>query len=84
MVSKRDEALMSLFSKRDLLGKHKIGIRLHARAPNPAFELVHLSQTDERVPVKVHVGEWDPDTVSAAIRYELGRSGQVYYVSNRV
>ena len=34
--------------------------------------------------MKVHVGEWDPDVVSAAIRYELARGGQVYYVSNRV
>ncbi len=38
----------------------------------------------DRLPVKVHVGEWDPDVVSAAIRSELARGGQVYYVSNRV
>ena len=37
-----------------------------------------------RRPVKVHVGEWDEDVVSAAIRLELAREGQVYYVSNRV
>ena len=37
-----------------------------------------------RLPVKVTVGEWDPDVVSAAIREELARKGQVYYVSNRV
>ena len=37
-----------------------------------------------RLPVKVTVGEWDPDVVSAAIRDELARRGQVYYVSNRV
>ncbi len=37
-----------------------------------------------RVPVKVHVGEWDEDLVSAAIRREVERGGQVYYVSNRV
>ena len=37
-----------------------------------------------RKPVKVHVGEWDEDVVSAAIRLELARGGQVYYVSNRV
>lgn len=37
-----------------------------------------------RRPVIVHVGEYDPDLVSAAIRLELGRKGQVYYVSNRV
>ena len=37
-----------------------------------------------RRPVVVHVGEYDPDVVSAAIRLELDRGGQVYYVSNRV
>ncbi len=37
-----------------------------------------------RLPVKVTVGEYDPDVVSAAIRDELARNGQVYYVSNRV
>ncbi|MBK5211002.1 MAG: transcription-repair coupling factor [Coriobacteriia bacterium] len=37
-----------------------------------------------RYPVKVHVGEWDEDVVSHAIRNELSRNGQVYYVSNRV
>ena len=37
-----------------------------------------------RLPVKVTVGEYDPDLVSAAIREELHRGGQVYYVSNRV
>ncbi len=37
-----------------------------------------------RLPVSVHVGEYDPDVVSAAIRAELERKGQVYYVSNRV
>ena len=43
-----------------------------------------LTPPDDRQAVKVHVGEWDPDVVSAAIRYELARGGQVYYVSTRV
>ena len=43
-----------------------------------------LTPPDNRRPVEVHVGEWDPDVVSAAIRFELSRKGQVYYVSNRV
>lgn len=43
-----------------------------------------LTPPDDRRPVKVHVGEWDPDLVSDAIRGELARKGQVYYVSNRV
>lgn len=37
-----------------------------------------------RTPVRVQVGEWNEDVVSAAIRHEVGRGGQVYYVSNRV
>lgn len=43
-----------------------------------------LTPPDDRLPVKVHVGEWDPDVVSESIRRELRRGGQVYYVSNRV
>ncbi len=43
-----------------------------------------MTPPDERRPVEVHVGEWDSDLVSAAIRRELARGGQVYYVSNRV
>ena len=37
-----------------------------------------LTPPDDRRPVKVHVGEWDPDLVSDAIRRELERKGQVY------
>jgi transcription-repair coupling factor (superfamily II helicase) len=37
-----------------------------------------------RFPVKVHVGEYDADVVSGAIRRELERGGQIYYISNRV
>ncbi len=43
-----------------------------------------LTAPDNRRPVEVHVGEWDPDIVAHAIRRELERSGQVYYVCNRV
>ncbi|WP_251198101.1 transcription-repair coupling factor [Anaerotardibacter muris] len=43
-----------------------------------------MSPPDDRRPVEVHVGEWDPDLVADAIRRELDRKGQVYYVSNRV
>jgi transcription-repair coupling factor (superfamily II helicase) len=37
-----------------------------------------------RFPVNVHVGEFDADTVQGAIRRELERGGQVYYIFNRV
>ncbi|MBQ6395012.1 MAG: DEAD/DEAH box helicase, partial [Atopobiaceae bacterium] len=43
-----------------------------------------LTPPPGRLPVRVEVGEYDPDKVSAAIRAEIARHGQVYYVSNRV
>ena len=43
-----------------------------------------LTPPDDKRPVEVHVGEWDPDVVSDAIRREMARGGQIYYVSNRV
>ena len=43
-----------------------------------------LTPPPNRQAVKVHVGEWDVDLVSAAIRLEMQRGGQVYYLSNRV
>lgn len=43
-----------------------------------------LTPPDDRHPVEVHVGEWDPDVVSDVIRREMARGGQIYYVSNRV
>lgn len=38
----------------------------------------------DRFPVTVHVGEYESETVSGAIRREIERGGQVYYISNRV
>jgi transcription-repair coupling factor (superfamily II helicase) len=38
----------------------------------------------ERFAVDVHVGEYDEDLVQAAVRAEIERGGQVYYVHNRV
>jgi transcription-repair coupling factor (superfamily II helicase) len=37
-----------------------------------------------RRPIRTHVGEWDPDLVAHAIRRELGRDGQTFYLHNRV
>lgn len=47
------------------------------------MSLIHTPPPNRR-PVAVHVGEWDEDIVSGAIRREMERGGQVYYVSNRV
>ncbi len=43
-----------------------------------------LTPPDNRRPIDVRVGEWDVDVVSGAIRREIQRGGQVYYLSNRV
>jgi len=37
-----------------------------------------------RKPVKTYVMPYDEDTVKEAIRFELARNGQVYYVHNRI
>ena len=43
-----------------------------------------LTPPKQRMAVDVHVGMWDSDVVCEAIRFEMSRGGQVYYVSNRV
>jgi transcription-repair coupling factor (superfamily II helicase) len=47
------------------------------------FSVIDTPPAD-RFPVKVHVGEYDEEVVSSAIRTEIQRGGQVYYISNRV
>ncbi len=39
---------------------------------------------EERLPVKIHVGDYDERLVRAAILREITRSGQVFYVHNRI
>ena len=38
----------------------------------------------DRLPVQTHVLPFDPDRIAEAVRYELAREGQVYFVHNRV
>ena len=38
----------------------------------------------ERMPVKTSVSEYDKNEISSAIKKELARGGQIYYVHNRV
>ncbi|MDR1816870.1 MAG: transcription-repair coupling factor [Puniceicoccales bacterium] len=38
----------------------------------------------ERLPIRTLVRAYDPDLVRAAIRHEIGRGGQVFYLHNRV
>lgn len=39
---------------------------------------------EERFPIRTYVMEWDDQTIAQAIKRELGRQGQVYFVYNRV
>lgn len=39
---------------------------------------------EDRFPVETQVAEWDRDLIREAIRRELDRQGQVYYVQNRI
>ena len=43
-----------------------------------------MTPPKDRHAVEVFVGPWDRDVVQTALRRELARGGQVYYVSNRV
>ncbi|MDH3471056.1 MAG: transcription-repair coupling factor, partial [Acidimicrobiia bacterium] len=48
-------------------------------------EVSHIrTAPEDRHPILTYVGPFDPQAVSAAIRRELLREGQVYYVHNRV
>lgn len=43
-----------------------------------------MSPPEERQPVRTYVTGWDDEIVREAIRREIGRGGQVYFVHNRV
>lgn len=48
-------------------------------------ELSHISTSPEgRKPVKTYVMPYDPNVIRDAIKFELTRGGQVYYVHNRI
>jgi transcription-repair coupling factor (superfamily II helicase) len=37
-----------------------------------------------RLPIETHIAEFSPETITAAIRHETVRGGQVYYLHNRI
>jgi transcription-repair coupling factor (superfamily II helicase) len=42
------------------------------------------SAPEDRLPVQTYVVEYQPDLIAEAIKQELGRGGQVYFVYNRI
>lgn len=53
---------------------------------HPAFFLLSLISTPppERVPIKTHLAAYSNEKVLSAIKYELDRGGQVFYVLPRI
>ncbi len=47
------------------------------------MSLINTAPT-HRIPVETYVGEWDDDIVGGAIRREIERGGQVYFISSRI
>ena len=43
-----------------------------------------MTPPEDRLPVETRVAEWDPDLVGDAVRREMNRGGQVFFVHNRV
>jgi transcription-repair coupling factor (superfamily II helicase) len=37
-----------------------------------------------RLPVETHVGPWDQEVILRALRYEMSRAGQAFYVANEI
>ncbi len=39
---------------------------------------------EDRIPIKIHVGPFDPEKATEAVEHELDRGGQVFWIYNRV
>jgi transcription-repair coupling factor (superfamily II helicase) len=83
-------------SAKDQLRRLKIGVDVLTLTATPIPRTLEMALTgirevshirtapEDRHPILTYVGPYDEQTVSAAIRRELLRDGQVFYVHNRV
>jgi transcription-repair coupling factor (superfamily II helicase) len=81
---------------KDQLKKLKVGVDVLTLTATPIPRTLEMALTgirqvshirtppEDRHPILTYVGPYDSQTVSAAIRRELLRDGQVFYVHNRV
>ncbi len=81
---------------KDALKRLKVGVDVLTLTATPIPRTLEMALTgirdvshirtppEDRHPILTYVGPWDEQAVSAAIRRELLREGQVFYVHNRV
>lgn len=81
---------------KERIKKLKVGVDCLTLTATPIPRTLHMSliglrdmslietPPEDRFPVQTYVVEWSPDLVTEAIRREIGRGGQVFYVHNRI
>src|SRR5690606_6775662 len=81
---------------KDALRRLRVGVDVITLTATPIPRTLEMALTgirpvshirtapEDRHPILTYVGPWDEQAVSAAIRRELLRDGQVFYVHNRV
>jgi transcription-repair coupling factor (superfamily II helicase) len=81
---------------KDALKRLRVGVDVITLTATPIPRTLEMALTgirdvshirtppEDRHPILTYVGAWDEQTVSAAIRRELLRDGQVFYVHNRI
>ncbi|HSJ33663.1 MAG TPA: transcription-repair coupling factor [Acidimicrobiia bacterium] len=81
---------------KDALRRLRVGVDVITLTATPIPRTLEMALTgirdvshirtppEDRHPILTYVGPWDEQTVSAAIRRELLRDGQVFYVHNRI
>jgi transcription-repair coupling factor (superfamily II helicase) len=83
-------------SHKEKLKKFRAGIDCLALSATPIPRTLHMSLSGirdlsiietppkDRMAIQTHITRLDSKVLAEAIRYELGRSGQVYFVHNRI
>jgi transcription-repair coupling factor (superfamily II helicase) len=83
---KQKELLRQMKMKVDVLSMSATPIPRTLQMSMSGLRDISVIETppEGRRPVRTYVGPWDEELVSQAIRREVGRGGQVFYLHNRV
>jgi transcription-repair coupling factor (superfamily II helicase) len=83
-------------AQKELLRQLRLEVDVLAMSATPIPRTLHMSLSGlrditvittpprGRHPIKTHVGEFDDELIAAALRREVGREGQSFYLHNRV
>ena len=83
-------------AQKELLRQMRLEVDVLAMSATPIPRTLHMSLSGlrdisvittpprGRRPIKTHVGEFDEELIAAALRRELAREGQSFYLHNRV